>query len=372
MASVDAINAMSIGGQLQASNAQQPKSSLEKEQFLKLLVAQISHQDPMNPQSSDQYMQQLTQFSTVEQLMNLNQRRRQPVRRPDLGQQPVGASVRRQGGDGRRRRGEPQRGQPAETWTTAVGDRRASARSRCPSSTRPATRSTRSRVPVPAGGHGTFTWNGQDMNGQRAPDGNYHVSFKAGSDREAGARGHLRARHGDRRALRSGLPGADGRRQTTAALGHRRSQRRGRRVTTPWPTASACCCPGEARGRSSTRLRTQRRPRRRRRARPARRGGVSFDDIMSGELGGNSVKVSPDAQERMRLRGIPLGQVELDQIARAMDTVARKGGREALLIGRQATFVVDVPSRTVVTAWGPGETKGHVFTSIDSALMLDS
>lgn len=101
-------------------------------------------------------------------------------------------------------------------------------------------------------------------------------------------------------------------------------------------------------------------------------GGVSFDDIMTGELGGNSVKVSPDAQERMRLRGIPLGQVEMDQISRAMDTVAKKGGREALLIGRQATFVVDVASRTVVTAWGPNETKGHVFTSIDSALMLDS
>lgn len=103
-----------------------------------------------------------------------------------------------------------------------------------------------------------------------------------------------------------------------------------------------------------------------------RPGTVSFDDIMTGELGGKSVKVSPDAQERMRLRGIPLGQVELDQIARAMDTVARKGGQEALLIGRQATFVVDVPSRTVVTAWGPGETQGHVFTGIDSALMLDT
>lgn len=102
-----------------------------------------------------------------------------------------------------------------------------------------------------------------------------------------------------------------------------------------------------------------------------RGGGVSFDDIMSGELGGRSVKVSADAQERTRLRGIPLGQVELDQIARAMDSVAKKGGREALLIGRQATFVVDVPSRTVVTAWSPGEMKGHVFTGIDSALMLD-
>lgn len=103
-----------------------------------------------------------------------------------------------------------------------------------------------------------------------------------------------------------------------------------------------------------------------------RPGSVSFGDIMTGELGGSSVKLAPEAQERARLRGIPLGQVELDQISRAMDSIARKGGREALLIGRQGTFVVDVPSRTVVTAWGPGETQGHVFTGIDSALMLDS
>ena len=46
--------------------------SMEKEAFLKLLVAQISNQDPMQPQQSEQYMQQLTQFSTLEQLMNLN------------------------------------------------------------------------------------------------------------------------------------------------------------------------------------------------------------------------------------------------------------------------------------------------------------
>ena len=45
----------------------------DKEAFLKLLVAQVSNQDPMSPQSSDQYVQQLTQFSTLEQLMTLNQ-----------------------------------------------------------------------------------------------------------------------------------------------------------------------------------------------------------------------------------------------------------------------------------------------------------
>ncbi len=44
----------------------------DKEAFLKLLVAQVSQQDPMSPQDSNQYVQQLTQFSTLEQLMTLN------------------------------------------------------------------------------------------------------------------------------------------------------------------------------------------------------------------------------------------------------------------------------------------------------------
>jgi flagellar basal-body rod modification protein FlgD len=44
----------------------------DKEAFLKLLVAQVSQQDPLSPQDSDQYVQQLTQFSTLEQLMSLN------------------------------------------------------------------------------------------------------------------------------------------------------------------------------------------------------------------------------------------------------------------------------------------------------------
>ena len=44
----------------------------DKEAFLKLLVAQVSQQDPLSPQESDQFVQQLTQFSTLEQLMSLN------------------------------------------------------------------------------------------------------------------------------------------------------------------------------------------------------------------------------------------------------------------------------------------------------------
>jgi flagellar basal-body rod modification protein FlgD len=70
------INLASLAGGNAASNAtgepQDRGVNTDKEAFLKLLVAQVSQQDPMSPQDSDQYVQQLTQFSTLEQLMSLN------------------------------------------------------------------------------------------------------------------------------------------------------------------------------------------------------------------------------------------------------------------------------------------------------------
>ena len=40
--------------------------------FLKLLVAQIKNQDPTNPTDSTQFVGQLTQYSELEQLININ------------------------------------------------------------------------------------------------------------------------------------------------------------------------------------------------------------------------------------------------------------------------------------------------------------
>ncbi len=48
--------------------------SLGKDEFLKLLVAQLKNQDPMNPTNPEQMAAQLAQFSSVEQLININER----------------------------------------------------------------------------------------------------------------------------------------------------------------------------------------------------------------------------------------------------------------------------------------------------------
>ena len=42
-----------------------------KDQFLKLFVAQLQHQDPMNPMQDSDFMGQMASFSTLEQITNL-------------------------------------------------------------------------------------------------------------------------------------------------------------------------------------------------------------------------------------------------------------------------------------------------------------
>ncbi len=48
------------------------KNTLGKDAFLQMLVAQLKNQDPLNPMDGTAFVAQLAQFSSLEQLQNLN------------------------------------------------------------------------------------------------------------------------------------------------------------------------------------------------------------------------------------------------------------------------------------------------------------
>ncbi len=59
--------------QLPPTGVREPTSDLDKDQFLQLLVAQLKHQDPLEPTSSDDFIATSAQFTVVEKLDELAQ-----------------------------------------------------------------------------------------------------------------------------------------------------------------------------------------------------------------------------------------------------------------------------------------------------------
>lgn len=60
-----------LGNSAATTGQTAPKTELDKDAFLKLLVAQLKYQDPMNPAQGTEFVAQTAQFTTVEKLTDL-------------------------------------------------------------------------------------------------------------------------------------------------------------------------------------------------------------------------------------------------------------------------------------------------------------
>lgn len=99
-------------------------------------------------------------------------------------------------------------------------------------------------------------------------------------------------------------------------------------------------------------------------------GGPSFQQVLQGALADRPVRISAHAQERLSAAHKQLSEQEMKAIANAVDRVAQKGARDALLLTQDLALVVSVTNRTVITAVERERAKENIFTNIDAAVIL--
>lgn len=69
---VDATSSVSTSGTSNSTSSAQQKATLNYDNFLQLLIAQMKNQDPTDPVDASEQMSQLASFSQVEQTIQTN------------------------------------------------------------------------------------------------------------------------------------------------------------------------------------------------------------------------------------------------------------------------------------------------------------
>jgi len=142
--------------------------------FLTLLTTQLQNQDPMNPMDSDQFTQELVQFSGVEQQINTNDNLKtlislQQGSASNNAINYLGKSITVTDGSGQLSDGEAH-------WSYALGSAAASTTITVTDSNGKVVYTGKGET---ASGQHDFDWDGKDNSGNQLDDGTYKVSVSA-------------------------------------------------------------------------------------------------------------------------------------------------------------------------------------------------
>lgn len=82
------------------------------------------------------------------------------------------------------------------------------------------------------------------------------------------------------------------------------------------------------------------------------------------------INFSRHAETRIRSREIPWNEALASRISKGIDSAQSKGSRETLILAGDVAVIANVKSRTIITAMDRAQLKEHVFTNIDSAVLV--
>lgn len=97
---------------------------------------------------------------------------------------------------------------------------------------------------------------------------------------------------------------------------------------------------------------------------------VSFESYLQNSLANNEVKFSKHAESRLQSRNINFSKEQKSKLDMAVSKADQKGIRDSLIMMDNVALVVNVKSRTVVTAMSNSEAKENIFTNIDGAIFV--
>ncbi|MDX9754627.1 MAG: TIGR02530 family flagellar biosynthesis protein [bacterium] len=100
--------------------------------------------------------------------------------------------------------------------------------------------------------------------------------------------------------------------------------------------------------------------------------GKTFTEVLTSTLAEKNLDITFSAHARQRLesRQVDFDPSKLQRLDKAIELAKTKGGHESLILLDGDAYVVNIDKRTVITALNQVDTKGGIFTQIDSTVIM--
>ncbi|MFV9567464.1 TIGR02530 family flagellar biosynthesis protein [Thermoanaerobacter mathranii] len=95
---------------------------------------------------------------------------------------------------------------------------------------------------------------------------------------------------------------------------------------------------------------------------------TAFKEVLNEKI--DELKFSKHSLMRMEMRNVKITQEEYQKLLEAVNKATQKGVNDSLIIMDNKAFVVNLKSKTVITAMDGEMLKNSVFTNIDGAVII--